>query len=75
MPSTLSKLHHAAASGSVERMLDLLSRGSIDIDAGCDDHGWTPLMFAADTGYLRVIRILLKWGADVSAKTVDGHTA
>lgn len=75
MPSKLSKLHHAAASGSVGHTLDLLSRCSSDIDRAGGDNDWTPLMFAADTGYLRVIRILLKWGADVSAKTVHDHTA
>ncbi|CAM9977837.1 unnamed protein product [Scytosiphon promiscuus] len=31
-------------------------------------------MFAADTGRLRVIRILLKFGASVSASNKHGHT-
>lgn len=63
----LSKLHHAAASGSIEHTLDLLSRCSSDIDRAGGDDDWTPLMFAAGKGYLRVIRILLKFGASVSA--------
>lgn len=75
MPSTLSKLHHAAATGSVERTLDFLSRRSSDIDRAGGDDGWTPLMFAADVGYLRVIKGLLRFGAGVSVKADRGHTA
>lgn len=52
MPSTLSKLHHAAATGSVERTPDFLSGGSSDIDRAGGDDAWTPLMFAADVGYV-----------------------
>lgn len=32
-------------------------------------------MFAAYRGYLRLIRVLLRWDADISAKTEHGHTA
>lgn len=32
-------------------------------------------MFTAYRGYLHVIRVLLQWGADISAKTEHGHTA
>lgn len=75
MPSTMSKLYSAASSGSVERTLDLLSGGKTDIDLGCHDHGWTPLMVASEKGYLRIIRVLLRHGAGVSVKTDRGHTA
>ena len=52
----------------------LLTRGSVDIDQG-DPGGATPLMFAAHRGYLRVVRILLKKGANMFIQTDKGYTA
>lgn len=75
MPSVISKLYCAVSSGSVERTVDLLSSGSGDVDRCSDEDGWTPLMVAADRGYLRLVRVLLRFGADVSLSTEDGHTA
>lgn len=75
MPSVVSELYAAASSGSVQRTLGLLSSGSSDINRGCDKDGWTPLMVAAEKGYLRIIRVLLRFDADVSAKADGGHTA
>ncbi|CAN0371698.1 unnamed protein product, partial [Scytosiphon promiscuus] len=74
MPSTLSKLHHAAASGSVEHRLDLLSRCSSDIDRAGGDDDRTPLTFAADKEYLHVTLIVLKFGASVSVSKEHSHT-
>ncbi|CBJ48805.1 EsV-1-1 [Ectocarpus siliculosus] len=75
MPSTLSKLYDAAASGSVERTVAVLSQGSVDIDGGYGDVGRTPLMAASTMGYLRVVRVLLRPGARVSVADNDGATA
>lgn len=75
IPSTMDTLHESASTGSVERTLDLLSIESTDIDACHEDDGWTPLMIAAEAGYVRIIRVLLKYGARVSFNTDDGHTA
>ncbi|CAN0346916.1 unnamed protein product, partial [Hapterophycus canaliculatus] len=75
MPSTLSKLYAAAARGSVERTVALLSRGSVDIDGSYGDAGRTPLMVASTMGYLRVVRVLLRLGAGVSVADNDGATA
>lgn len=75
MPSTMSKLYRAASSGSVESTLHVLLEGSADIDERCCDHGWTPLMIAAEKGYLRIIRVLIRFGAGISVATDDGHTA
>lgn len=75
MPSTMSKLYDAAFCGSVERMVDLLSKGTEYIDQGCDDYGWTPLMIASEKGFLRIIRVLLRYGAGVSVSTGSGYTA
>ncbi|CAN0105571.1 unnamed protein product, partial [Pylaiella littoralis] len=75
MPSTLSKLYHAAASSSVERTVAVLSQGSVDIDGGYGDVGPTPLMAASTMGYLRVVRVLLRLGARVLVADNDGATA
>ena len=40
-----------------------------------DPYGVTPLLFAAISGSPETIRMLLKSGADVKAKDVDGRTA
>ncbi|CAM9257721.1 unnamed protein product, partial [Ectocarpus sp. 13 AM-2016] len=71
----LSKLYAAAARGSVERTVALLSRGSVDIDGGYGDVGRTPLMAASTMGYLRVVRVLLRLGARVSMADNAGATA
>lgn len=71
----MSTLRDAAATGSVERAINLLSNGSTDIDAYGDYDGWTSLMIAAEEGYLRIVRVLLRHGANVLASTNDGHTA
>ncbi|CAN0505543.1 unnamed protein product [Ectocarpus sp. 8 AP-2014] len=75
MTSTVSTLYDAASSGSVERTLDLLPDGFTEIDRRCDENGVTALMCAANKGYLRIVRVLLRFGADVSVSTDDGHTA
>ncbi|CAN0560928.1 unnamed protein product [Ectocarpus sp. 12 AP-2014] len=76
MPSTtINTLYNAASTGSVERTLDLLSDGFTEIDRRCDEHGVTALMCAANKGYLRIVRVLLRFGADVSVSTDHGHTA
>ena len=75
MPSTISTLHDAASTGAVERTLDLLSGGFTKIDRRCDENGVTALMCAANKGYLRIVRVLLRFGADVSVSDDEGHTA
>lgn len=55
------KLHKAAYYDSVERVVALLSRGSIDINHE-DPTGCTPLMISAKQGHTRVTRILINRG-------------
>ncbi len=69
-----NKLHRAANDGSTERVLALLSTGSINIDHG-DPVGMTPLMIASLNGYSRIVGILLEKGANVSIVDGDGRTA
>lgn len=39
-----------------------------------DKSGWTPLHVAASEGKLSSVELLLKFGANVNAKNVDGAT-
>lgn len=66
----LNELHLAALRGSTERIIALLSRGSINIDQ-CVPPGFTALMCAAQNGYAHIVGILLNGGADMYI-TVDG---
>ena len=40
-----------------------------------DSDGWTPLMYAADYGYLEIAKSLVEKGADVKVHDKDGLTA
>lgn len=37
--------------------------------------GYSPLLYAVDSGSLSNIKVLLKFGADVNAKSQEGETA
>ncbi|MBL8793996.1 MAG: ankyrin repeat domain-containing protein, partial [Planctomycetia bacterium] len=41
---------------------------------GCDDRGWTPLMWAAQYDEIEVLRQLLQHGADPNARSDDGRS-
>jgi len=71
----MSTVYDVASSGSVELLLDLLSYDELGVDERHEGDGWTPLMVASEEGYLRIVRVLLKYGASVSANTDRGHTA
>jgi ankyrin repeat protein len=59
------QLHFAAQDGEVERVSQLLNDGyQPDL---FDDIGKTPLHYAAASGHLEVMRLLLERGADVNA--------
>lgn len=64
----------AAALGHTEDVVDLVSKGTIDIDQG-DPKGYTPLMRASFMGYPDVARILLNRGGSPSLAGDDGCTA
>lgn len=70
----INELHYAARKGSIERVLFLLSSGSIDINQGTPE-GVTPLTIAALNGFSRIVRVLLDKGANVSITDAKGSTA
>ena len=68
-------LHEAAAGdwGSPSAISILLSHGAA-LDA-VNNWGWTPLMSAANKGYLECVRLLLSAGADAGITDPEGRTA
>lgn len=65
----------AAALGYVEDVVDLISKGTIDINQGDQKKGYTPLMRASFMGHPHVARILLNRGGRPSLACDDGCTA
>ena len=66
-------LHAACAYGHLECAKALLGAGA-DINK-LNNNGWTPLMLAANNGYIEVVRELLKRGAKKDLKNKGGKTA
>ena len=67
-------LHRAVMVGDIDRARALLLRGVAAVD-GRDDRGWTPLMHAANKGYVLLVEMLLQLGASPDVRAPDGATA
>ena len=67
-------IHLAAASKYLGALQALLDRRPQDVDAKTNI-GITPLMMAATEGHAEAVRLLLKFGADLTLKDQDGMTA
>ncbi|TRZ89082.1 hypothetical protein D4R89_06655 [bacterium] len=71
----ITALMEASRRGKTHREIAAaLIQAGAEINAQ-DPYGVTPLLFAAISGSLETIRMLLKSGANVKAKDVDGRTA
>src|SRR5471032_627403 len=60
------EIHTAAARGDVEKVKALLADNP-DLVSSQDEHGWTPLYFAAASGHKDVVELLVANKADVNA--------
>lgn len=67
-------IHLAAGSNYLIALQELLERRPQDIDAQTNI-GITPLMMAATEGHADAVKLLLKFGADLTIKDDDGMTA
>lgn len=66
------KLIEAAKEGDTETAVKLLDEGA-DVHQR-DEHGWTPLNWAAGQGHPETVRLLLERGADVTETGRDNRT-
>lgn len=68
-PSNFSSLHHAASEGDDDMVCYLVEAGA-DID-GKDVYGESPLFWAANSGHLSTVKLLITLGAGASTKSKD----
>jgi len=62
------------SNGGDEAEIERLLREGNDVDVQTRQ-GWTPLMVSGSTGQPNVMKLLLRWGADVSAVDKKGNNA
>jgi ankyrin repeat protein len=76
MKDNEKKLIQAAKNGNFAECQRLLTQHQMDVNAKDDDHeiGWSPLLLAARSGHLDLVRLLLKHGAEVNAKSKSEQT-
>lgn len=70
----LTPLMHAVASNALESVKLLLQNKKIDIDAA-DCNGQTALIIAAYYGYIDILKLLIKVGANVNYSSLLGEIA
>ncbi len=64
------EIHSAASRGDVEKVKALLAADP-DLVSSKDEHGWTPLYFAAASGHKDVVELLIANKADVNALNLN----
>lgn len=69
------ELYDWVEAGDIERIRFLLNRDLIDVDISIGEDGCTPLMLAAFHGHLELVRLLVEFGANVNALTMDNNFA
>ena len=65
----------AAGEGNWEKIVERILAAGADVEARTTAKGETPLHWAADSGRVAVVRILLAAGADKTVKATDGRSA
>lgn len=72
--SGIAALTHAVMNNRIACCEDLLKYG-VDPDRSILNHNQTPLMYAAQSGYLKLVQLLIQYGAKVSARNRYNETA
>jgi ankyrin repeat protein len=69
-------LLHATASWNLYEATKLLPEKDVNVNVNVlDCDGWTPLFYAAFSGHLDIVKLLLNLGADETIYDTDGETA
>lgn len=64
----------ASEDGNISEIKCALDQGA-DVNTKDSDDGWTALMHASKYGYVEIVDLLIKSGADVNAGSISNHTA
>lgn len=72
-PKYLTPLMRASAIGHVERVTDLIEADGVDVNE-CGPRNSTALMFAAGSGHLEVVKVLVEHGARLDMREEGGWT-
>jgi hypothetical protein len=73
-PRGRTDLHVAAARGSYDKCLKLISTRAASIVHMQDENGWQAIHEAARGGFTDIVELLVHHGADASATTLSGQT-
>ncbi|KAK8121286.1 hypothetical protein PG999_005406 [Apiospora kogelbergensis] len=71
---SLNALHRAIANDDIKIVQLLLADGRVSVESMAPD-GATPLIIAASEGHADMVSMLLKWGANVNARSVYDASA
>src|SRR5574344_1866161 len=73
---TITELNDAIASNQYLKFLDILKNVSDKINTiDNPDQEWTPLLYAVNNNRIKMVKQLIKYGADVNHKSHMGNTA
>ncbi|CAH2322308.1 fibronectin type 3 and ankyrin repeat domains 1 isoform X2 [Pelobates cultripes] len=73
-PMTEEQLHQAINSNDEAKVISILQTGHMKADTP-DKFGVTPLMAAAQKGYLRLVELLIDYGTDVNQEDGSGKNS
>ena len=66
-------IHRAISMGNFEIVVSLIEKHKLDIDIRTLQNKQTPLMFASNSGNIKLIKYLLAKGADINAKDINSY--
>ncbi|XP_018916658.2 uncharacterized protein [Bemisia tabaci] len=75
LPSPVTSLHDAVVRCDVAQVREILARGADPDEPDWNHSGNPPILLAASTGCVPVVRALIEAGCDVGARTLRGETA
>ena len=67
------QLRKACYNRELDDAKELIEEG-VDVESR-NRYGWTPLMYAAESGHVDIVRLLLDHGANIHSKNDCGNTA